>query len=146
MKRFMIICLAASVLLGWACVLPAHSEEAGPAAIPQETAALAAKEDVSQPKDLSVYGEVQSVNTAANSLSVQYYDYDSDQEKTAEIALDKNTKIENVTGIDKIAKGDWVDVVYTVKDAKNIAVSVVVEKEEHETPVDAAAPETPAEE
>ena len=146
MKRFMIICLAASVLAAWVYVLPAHSEEAGPATIQQETAALAAKEDASQPKELSVYGEVQSVNTAANSLSVQYYDYDSDQEKTAEIAVDKNTKMENATGIDKIAKGDWIDVVYTVKDAKNIAVSVVVEKEEPEAPVAAAAPETPAEE
>jgi hypothetical protein len=135
MKRFVIICLAASVFAVWAWVLPAHSAESS--TIRQEMADLASKEDMSQPKELSVYGEVQSVDTAANSLSVQYYDYDSDQEKTAEITLDKNTRIENATGIDKIAKGDWIDIVYAVKDAKNIAISAVVEKEEPEDMVDA---------
>lgn len=142
MKRFVIICLAVSALVSWTLVLPALSQQEQPSVIQQEAAALAEKEEPAQPKELSVYGEVQSVNTTANSLSVQYYDYDSDQEKTAEITTDKNTRIENVTGIDKIAKGDWVDVVYTVKDAKNIAVSLVVEKEEPETPV--AATDMPA--
>jgi len=144
MKRFVIICLAATVLTAWACVLPAQSEEAQPANIQQEAATLAANETPAQPKELSVYGEVQSVNAAANSISVQYYDYDSDQEKTAEIAVNKDTKIENVTGIEKINKGDWVDVVYSVKDSKNVATSIVVEKEEPEAPVTAA--DMPAEE
>jgi len=142
MRHFVIICLAASALVSWTFVLPAQSQQDQPATIQQEAATLAAKEEPAQPKELSVYGEVQSANTAANSLSVQYYDYDSDQEKTAEITVDKNTKIENVTGIDKIAKGDWVDVVYAVKDAKNVAISLVVEKEEPEAPV--AATDMPA--
>lgn len=146
MKNFVTVCTALTVLMSWAPLLPAQSGQEQPTAIQQETAALAAREEPAQPKELSVYGEVQSVNVPSNSISVQYYDYDSDQEKAAEITLDKNTKIENVTGIDKIAKGDWVDVIYAVRDAKNVAVSLVVEKEELQAPVVAADAPAPSEE
>lgn len=81
-------------------------------------------------KDLSIYGEVQSVNAAANSIIVQYYDYDSDEEKTSDILADKDTKIENASGIADIKKGDWVDVTYVALDGKNTAKSIIVEKEE----------------
>ena len=63
---------------------------------------------------------------------MQYYDYDSDEEKTAEIMADKDTKIDNAASLAGINKGDWVDVTYTLTDGKNIAKSVMVEKEEKE--------------
>ena len=81
-------------------------------------------------QELAIYGEVKAVNQSANSLSIQYYDYDSDEEKTAEIALDKDTKIENATALGDIKEGDWVDVAYAASGGKNIAKSIAVEKEE----------------
>ena len=80
--------------------------------------------------ELSIYGEVQAVNIPAASISVQYYDYDNDEEKTLEVSLDKDSKLENVKAIDGVKKGDWVDVTYTVTGGKNIAKMVSVETEE----------------
>ena len=59
-----------------------------------ETPALApaASEKSAQPEEISIYGEIKAVNQAASSITVQYYDYDSDQEKSIEIIADTNTK------------------------------------------------------
>lgn len=108
----------------------------------EETQAPAAKETEAQPEELSIYGEVQAVDEDSNSLSVQYYDYDSDEEKTIEIGVDKDTKIENAAKLDEIKQNNWVDVTYSVSAGKNIAKSIIVEKEE--VPVEAASEEAPA--
>ncbi len=80
--------------------------------------------------ELSIYGEVQAVNVQVASLSVQYYDYDNDEEKTLEVSLDKDSKLENVKAIGEVKKGDWVDVTYTVAGGKNTAKMVSVEVED----------------
>ena len=83
-----------------------------------------------QPEEISIYGEIKAVNQAASSITVQYYDYDSDQEKSIEIAADTNTKIENAATITNIKQGNWADVIYVIINGKNIAKSIVVEKED----------------
>ena len=111
--------------------VPAQAAPAVPAApviAPQQ--AVPAKEEAQKPTELSIYGEVQAVNAGANSMTVQYYDYDNDEEKTTEIALDANSKIENAKAIGDIKKGDWVDVNYSSASGKNMAKMVSVEKEE----------------
>jgi len=87
-------------------------------------------EAAAKTNEFSIYGEVQAVNVQAASISVQYYDYDNDEEKTLEVSLDKDSKLENVKAIDAVKKGDWVDVTYTVTGGKNIAKMVSVETEE----------------
>lgn len=89
-----------------------------------------AQEEADTVKELSVYGEVQDVSQASNSISVQYYDYDSDEEKMIELVSDSNTKIENAASLAEITKGSWVDVIYAAAGGKNIAKSILVEKEE----------------
>lgn len=152
MNRFVLSLTLALVLAMGVLCLPAFSQDTkaepaqGPEPVAAPAAAPAVAEESSQAKELSVYGEVQSVNAEANTISVQYYDYDSDQEKTADIVADKDTKIENVSGIDKIDKGDWIDIIYVVRDAKNVAKSMIVEKEEPEAPVaEKVAAEAPVE-
>ncbi|MDO8535474.1 MAG: hypothetical protein Q7S30_00445 [Candidatus Omnitrophota bacterium] len=119
-----------------AVVQPAQAVTATPAApvAPAETAA--------KTNELSIYGEVQAVNVQASSISVQYYDYDNDEEKTLEVSLDKDSKLENAKAIGDVKKGDWVDVTYTVIGGKNTAKTVSVETEEpaaeDSTPVDTA--------
>lgn len=83
-----------------------------------------------QAKEIAIYGEVQSVDAAKSVLTVQYYDYDSDSEKTSEVAVKADTKLENAPTIAGIKKGDWVDVTYVVKDGINVASIITVEKEE----------------
>lgn len=93
----------------------------------------AVKEEAPQPKEIAIYGEVQAANTAAGSITVQYYDYDSDEEKTIEVTSDKDTKVENAGTIGDIKKGDWADITYIAAEGKNIAKSIIVEKEEQST-------------
>lgn len=88
--------------------------------------------------EISLYGEVKTVNSSAGSMAIQYYDYDSDSEMTAEIVLGAQSKVENVSGIKDIKEGDWVDVIYEKANGKNIAKIVRVEKDEPEpVPADA---------
>lgn len=102
---------------------PVSAQATAPAETP-------AKEEAPKAADLSIYGEVQSVNIQANSMVVQYYDYDNDEEKSTEVTLDANSKLENAKAIADIKKGDWVDVTYTAVAGKNTAKIVSVEKEE----------------
>ncbi len=114
---------------------------------PAKAAASPVGEEVSQAmeaEELSIYGEVQSVNAVgAGSLVVQYYDYDADDEKTITITLDADTKLENAGSIADIKKGDWADVTYSTAGDKNTAMSIIVEKEE-ETAAPAAAEQSVA--
>ncbi len=95
-----------------------------------------APEKVVQPQEISIYGEVKSVNPAANSITIQYYDYDSDEEKSIDIMTNNNTKMENAAAVNDIKQGNWADVIYSIVDGKNVAKSIIVEKEEE-------APEIP---
>ncbi len=104
----------------------------------QETPSAAVQVPVTPPtpeapakiNELSIYGEVQAVNVQSSSISVQYYDYDNDEEKTLEVSLDKDSKLENVRALDAVKKGDWVDITYTAMGGKNVAKMVSVETEE----------------
>jgi len=112
------------------------------AAVTQAAPQAAAAEAAAKTNELSIYGEVQAVNVQAASISVQYYDYDNDEERSLEVSLDKDSKLENVKAIGEVKKGDWVDVTYTVTDGKNTARNVSVEAEdvsaENNAPIDTA--------
>jgi Cu/Ag efflux protein CusF len=151
MKRYGSICALALMLVTLSAMsvfsqdadksAAAEAPESGVAVAPQEdvqvavpaaeTAAPAASApEASQPKDASIYGEVLAVNATANTISVQYYDYDSDEEKTVDLNCGADTKMENAASLNDVKKGDWVDAVYVASEGKNIAKSVMVEKEE----------------
>ena len=119
---------------------PAQSPQA--AAVQAPVGAPAPAEAAAKTNELSIYGEVQAVNVQAASISVQYYDYDNDEEKTLEVSLDKDSRLENVKTINEVKKGDWVDVTYIAAGGRNMAKMVSVEKEEpaaeDNAPVDTA--------
>jgi len=117
--------LAISFLICLAAV-PAFSQDTGNTPMPVQ----APDTSVSQDKEVAIYGEVQLVNVQSGVLAVQYYDYDSDSEKTTDIVISADTKIENASAMGDIKKGDWVDVTYVVKDGRSSAKLVTVEKEE----------------
>ena len=108
---------------------PSKGTQASAVQVPQAPVGSTAETAV-KTNELSIYGEVQSVNVQAASMSVQYYDYDNDEEKTLEVSLDKDSKLENVKAIGEVKKGDWVDITYTVTGGKNVAKMVSVEVEE----------------
>ncbi len=123
------------------------TQAATPAAEVATPPAQAPAEKVVQPQEISIYGEVKAVNAAAGSVTVQYYDYDSDEEKSIDVVTDNNTKMENAATINDIKQGNWADVIYNVANGKNLAKSIIVEKEEEapaEMPkAEEKAPEAP---
>lgn len=112
-----------------------QTPESKPALSP--TPAVAEAEEImtgseQAPEEMSIYGEVRSVDPAAKSIKLQYYDYDTDEEKTSDIFINNETKMENAAAIGDIKVGDWIDAIYIAKDGKDIAKSIIVEKEEEE--------------
>ena len=139
------ICLSLSILAALAFLaVPASAQDTEK---PVQTAAAPVSEQVTKTmaaEELSIYGEVQSVGAEGmGSLTVQYYDYDADDEKTITIVLDAGTKLENANSVADIKKGDWADVTYAVGGGKNTAKSIIVEKDE-EAVVAKPAPEQAA--
>jgi hypothetical protein len=142
MKKSTILCAGAIAFLIVLMVIPAFSqeenktakEESAPEAVaapaPVQTPVQVPAQEAAKTPEASIYGEVQAVNASTGSITVQYYDYDNDEEKTLEITVDKDTKLENVKAIDEMKKGDWVDVNYMSGGGKNTAKMVSVEKEE----------------
>lgn len=78
-----------------------------------------------------LWGEVVSVDTQKNELSVKYLDYDTEQEKEIKIAVDDKTTYENTKSIAEIKQNDTVSIDYIVSpEGKNIARNISVEKPE----------------
>lgn len=144
MKRYLLYITAVMVVLSAGVYADAQDEmseamqkeeavqgqDTQQSAVMPEPVSTPVKEGAAKMEELSIYGEVQNVNVQAGSIMVQFYDYDNDEEKSTDIILDGNSKLENVKAIGDIKKGDWVDVTYVVSNGKNMAKIVSVEKEE----------------
>ena len=136
MKRYVLAILVVGLVVSQGyCQENQVSNNQDISQVASETAAPAQTESVkaANPEEVSIYGEIKSANIAANSITVQYYDYDSDNEKSVEIIADNNTKIEGVTTINDIKQGNWADINYAVVNGKNIAKLISVEKEDDTT-------------
>jgi hypothetical protein len=149
MKRYALTVLVLGLLAaqGYCQDNSAPADQTQPEAVAAEAASQGpfVTEDVVQPQEVSIYGEVKAVNPAASSITVQYYDYDSDEEKSIEITTDSSTKMENASAVSDVKPGNWADVIYMISGGKNMAKSIIVEKDE-EAPVEIPkAEETPAE-
>ena len=141
MKRYIL----AVLVLGLFAVQGYCQDNQNPDPTATETVSAAPAATTVQPQETSIYGEVKAVNPTASSVTVQYYDYDSDEEKSIEITSDSNTKMENAVTINDVKQGNWADVIYTVMNGKNIAKSIIVEKEE-EAPAEMPKPEAMSQE
>jgi len=127
------ICLITAMILSFA--VPAFSQEKAEQAVPNEVKRVEVAKEGAPAGDMSLYGEVRSVDQAAGSISVQYYDYDSDEEKTTDIVVSKETKLDGAAALAEIKQNDWVDVIYIVAGGKNAAKSIIIEKEEIAQPI-----------
>jgi len=147
--------LLLAVVMTAVCTFPvfaqdkAADEQQQPAAAPApvETPAAAPVVAPASGQDLQwIWGEVVTVDGQAKSMSVKYLDYDSDTEKTIDIAADPDTKFEEVKGMGDIKPQDTVSIEYLAKDGKNVAKGITVERIEQTdvgegTESPAAAPE-----
>lgn len=76
-----------------------------------------------------LWGEIVSVDTQKNELTVKCLDYETEEEKEISIILNEQTLYENVSALSEIASQDVASIDYIVgSDGKNIAKVISVEK------------------
>ena len=79
-----------------------------------------------------VFGEVVSVNSDLNEITIQYYDYELNELKEMILAADNNTIFENFQAISEISSGDTVNVEYNAAEGRNAIQKISVERIEAE--------------
>jgi len=77
-----------------------------------------------------VWGEVVNVDSLGKTFTLKYLDYETDQEKELSLAVDDVTSYQNFKSLDDIQPKDNLSIDYIVKDGKNIAKSISLEKSE----------------
>ena len=78
-----------------------------------------------------VWGEVTSLDTQANTFTLKYLDYETDQEKELVLVVDENTVYENAKNFNEIKVKDTLSVDYKIaSDGKNLAKDISLEKSE----------------
>ena len=101
---------------------------------------------VSEAENISwVWGEVKSIDSAAASLNVMYMDYQTDEEKELLLVADSQTKYEGVNDLNGIKVADTASIDYIIKDGKNIARNISIEKIEAMPEAPVTPEETPQE-
>lgn len=121
----LIICL--SILVLWAKV--SFTQEAQTQPLTEEKV-----QEVPQEEIQWVWGEVVSVDANNNQINLKYLDYETDTEKEMSLIVDKDTRYEGVASLLDIKPQDTVSIDYIIKEGKNIAKQVNVEKIEDTTP------------
>ena len=141
MRKHRLISLLVACLVVTLLTIPAFSQQNPANSASRDEQVPIIRVETPQSNETSINGVVQAVDSVTNSLAVQYYDYESGQEKGIEITVNKDTKIGNVSSLTDIKRGDKANVTYTVSNAGNIAKSMWVEKgkEPVEEPAEAVA-------
>ncbi len=130
----LIILIVCFVLLGMAMVF-AQTE------IKPEQAAVASPDaDVQW-----LWGEVINIDYPNKTLTVKYFDYETEIEKNIQVAVNNDTVYESVLSLDEIKQEDTISVDYVIAGSGNIAKNIGVERPETNTEV-TTKPEINAEE
>ena len=75
------------------------------------------------------WGEVTNLDSQANTVTLKFLDYETDQEKELVLAVDEKTTFENIKDFSELKLKDTLSIDYTVEaDNKNIAKNISFEK------------------
>ncbi|MFA5063641.1 MAG: hypothetical protein WC578_06205 [Candidatus Omnitrophota bacterium] len=77
-----------------------------------------------------VWGEVTSVDVSAKTLTLEYLDYETDQEREIILSVDDSTAYDNVKSLEEIRVKDNLSIDYFFKNGKSLAKSISLEKSE----------------
>lgn len=80
-----------------------------------------------------IWGEVISIDNSNKQINIKYLDYETDTEKEMTFFVDENTTYEGVNSLLEINPQDTVSIDYIIKDTKNIARHITVEKPQDTT-------------
>ena len=88
------------------------------------------------------WGEVTNLDSQANTVTLKYLDYETDQEKELVLTVDEKTTFENIKGFSDLKLKDTLSIDYLAgADNKNIAKNISFEKPSDSSPV-SVSPET----
>lgn len=106
------------------------AEKEGQAKISQEAPLeVTQAPSVTEPDTQWLWGEVSSLDLLNNEITVNYLDYETDNEKEIKITFNDKTKLENINSLNDIKLHDTVSVDYAVSaDGKYIVKNISVEK------------------
>lgn len=75
------------------------------------------------------WGEVTNLDNLAKTLTLKYFDYETDQEKELVLAVDEKTAYENIKSFDEIKVKDTLSVDYAAgPENKNVAKNISLER------------------
>lgn len=115
------------------------------AAVPTDTVTINSSQPAvaSSSADIQwAWGEVTNLDPAANTVTLKYLDYETDQEKELVLAVDEKTTFENINSFSELKVKDTLSVDYTVGiDNKNIAKNISYEKPDAVAPDEVAQTE-----
>jgi hypothetical protein len=78
-----------------------------------------------------LWGEVSSIDTQKNEITIKYLDYETDTEKEIKISVDETVVYDNVKSINDIKTDDIISVDYVFSpDGRYIAKNISIEKPE----------------
>jgi hypothetical protein len=87
------------------------------------------------------WGEVTNLDSQAKTLTLKYFDYETDQEKELVLAVDEKTAYENIKSFDEIKVKDTLSIDYAAgPENKNVAKNISLERPD----ALAAVPQPPA--
>lgn len=91
--------------------------------------ALGQEEEVaSEPQLQWLWGQVVSADTTNQTIVLQYFDYETDQQKEVTITLDTETKLDNTESLSEIKPNDTLSIDYiTDASGNNIAKTIGLE-------------------
>ena len=115
MQKHRVISLLVACLVVTLFTMPVFSQQNPANSASRDEQVPIIRVETPQSNETSINGVVQAVDSVTNSLAVQYYDYESGQEKGIEIAVNKDTKIGNVSSLADIKRGDKANVTYAVR-------------------------------
>lgn len=79
-----------------------------------------------------LWGEVVSVDSQKNEITIKYLDYETDTEKEMKVSVDETVVYENVKSINDIKTDDIISVDYAFSpDGRYIAKNISIEKSEN---------------
>jgi len=119
-----------------------------PSVQPAEPPLITSAQESAGPKEGDLqwaWGEVTNLDAQAQTLTLKYLDYETDQEKDLVLEVDEKTTFENIKDFSELKLKDTLSIDYLIgADSKNIATNISLEKPDEDPSLPALAPVEPA--
>lgn len=126
LKKAVVLWGVAIIILGTTQIVFAEDAPS----IDQTTITSSQQPDLAKETDMQwAWGEVTNLDNQANTVTLKFLDYETDQEKELVLAVDEKTTFENIKDFSELKLKDTLSIDYVIEaDNKNIAKNISFEK------------------